>query len=313
MDQRTAIEPPGERSKLKTMAAAVAELCIDGSSIALGTYLDQKLPFAVAHECVRQGRRRLRFIGPLGGSLADQLVGAGVTTACAGAWQAAGIASANHAWRRATQVSELAVAEYTDMALSLALTAGAMGVPYLPQQPQGDSATLARSRHLHAYTAPVGGAELWAVEALVPDVAVIPVQRADVYGNSHTWGTHGLSVEAAHAAKRVMLVCEELVDEEWVRADPNRNVFPGLAVDAVVHEPWACHPSAVQGYYRHDHVFDGDYEKASATTAGLEAWLDRWVFGVQNRGEYIEQLGAARLEGLEVREHAYAPQVDYGY
>ena len=61
--------------------------------------------------------------------------------------------------------------------------------------------------------------------------------------------------EAAFASRRVIVVVEELVDESVIRADPNRTIIPGLAVDAVVVEPWGAHPSYAQGYYDRDNDF----------------------------------------------------------
>ena len=40
--------------------------------------------------------------------------------------------------------------------------------------------------------------------------------------------------EIAFAAKHVIVVVEEVVDESVIRADPNRTLIPGLIVDAVV-------------------------------------------------------------------------------
>ena len=62
-----------------------------------------------------------------------------------------------------------------------------------------------------AYAPPFGEESLVAVEAIRPDVAILPVQRADRYGNSHSWGAHGVSIEAAHAARHVILLAEEIV------------------------------------------------------------------------------------------------------
>jgi hypothetical protein len=37
------------------------------------------------------------------------------------------------------------------------------------------------------------------------------------------------------------------------------------------------------------------------------------VSGVADRAGYAKQLGAARVEELGVKQHAYAAQTDYGY
>ncbi len=80
-------------------------------------------------------------------------------------------------------------------------------------------------------------------------------QRADREGNAQIWGLLGCQKEAAFAADRVIVVVEELVDGDMIRRDPNRTVIPGIVVDAVVEEPFACHPSFAQGYYDRDNAF----------------------------------------------------------
>ena len=58
----------------------------------------------------------------------------------------------------------------------------------------------------------------------------------------------------------MIVVVEEVVDEEVIRADPNRTIIPGLIVDAVVVEPWGAHPSYVQGAYDRDNRFYLDWD-----------------------------------------------------
>jgi len=78
-----------------------------------------------------------------------------------------------------------------------------------------------------------------------------------------------------------------------------------------VHEPGRAHPSSVQGYYGRDHVFYGEYHTATKTAAGSEAWLDRWVHGVEGRERFIDLLGAERWRSLAVRGNRPAAPVNY--
>jgi len=48
----------------------------DGMSIALGTFMEQKIPFSAAHEIIRQQRSDLELVGPISDILFDQLIGA---------------------------------------------------------------------------------------------------------------------------------------------------------------------------------------------------------------------------------------------
>jgi glutaconate CoA-transferase subunit A len=148
------------------------------------------------------------------------------------------------------------------------------------------------------------------VPALRPDVAIVHAQRADVEGNTQVWGLLGVQKEVAFAAKKVVVVVEEIVEEAVIRSDPNRTLIPGLVVDAVVEQPWGAHPSYAQGYYDRDNDFYVAWDQTSRSPRALGAYLDEWVYGVTDRGEYVDKCRdlAHRLRP----EPQPAPSVDYG-
>jgi glutaconate CoA-transferase, subunit A len=154
---------------------------------------------------------------------------------------------------------------------------------------------------------------LWAVRALNPDVTIVHVQRADSEGNAHCWGNFGVMIEGVRAAKCVIVVAEEIVAPEVIASDPNRTVIPGFVVNAVVECAYGAHPSPVQGYYNRDNNFFREYHEQTKTKPESNAWLDRWVYGVPDRESYLDLLGTNRRAVLEVKQHAYAAQADYGY
>jgi glutaconate CoA-transferase subunit A len=117
--------------------------------------------------------------------------------------------------------------------------------------------------------------------------------------------------EAAFAARRVIVVVEEIVETDVIRSDPNRTVIPDLVVDAVVHEPYGAHPSYVQGYYDRDNEFYLRWYDITKEQASAESWLEEWVYGVENRAAYVEKMGAQVWERLAPGE-AMAGPVNYG-
>jgi glutaconate CoA-transferase subunit A len=121
----------------------------------------------------------------------------------------------------------------------------------------------------------------------------------------------GMQAEAAFAARRVIVVAEEIVDEAIIRADPNRTVIPGLIVDAVVHEPYGTHPSYAQGYYDRDTQFYLEWDSISRDHQTLLVWLDEWVYGLAGRAEYVKKMGAEVWDRLSSGE-AWSGQVNYG-
>jgi glutaconate CoA-transferase, subunit A len=142
-------------------------------------------------------------------------------------------------------------------------------------------------------------------------VAIVHVQRADAQGNAQIWGILGEQKEAAFAAERVILTAEEIVDAEVIRSDPNRTLIPGFIVDAVCEVPYAAHPSYTQGYYDRDNAFYLEWDEISKSPEAVQAYLEEWVYGVQDRAEYWEKLGPEARERLKISSRL-STAVDYG-
>jgi glutaconate CoA-transferase subunit A len=301
-------------SRLRSMRDAIAEFVPDGSSVAMGLQLEQMVPFAAGHEIIRQKKRGLTLIGPISDILFDQLIGAGCVEKIIAAWVGNVMMGSAYNFRRAVEQDEMKVFNMTNFAVALALQAGAMGVPFLPTKTALGSDTAKGNHFFYQIFSPFAPKEsLWAVRALNPDVAIAHVQRADSEGNAHCWGNFGVMIEGVRAAKRVIVVAEEIVAPEVIASDPNRTAIPGFLVNAVVECPYGAHPSPVQGYYNRDNDFFREYHEQTRTKADSDVWLDRWVDGVQDRKSYLDQLGTNRTKALEVKEHAYAAQADFGY
>jgi glutaconate CoA-transferase, subunit A len=301
-------------SKLHSMRDALAEFVPDGSSIAMGLQMEQMIPFAAGHEIIRQRKRNLTMIGPISDILFDQLIGAGCAEQIIAAWIGNVMMGSAYNFRRAIEEGGAKVFNMTNFAIALALQAGAMGVPFLPTKTALGSDTAKGNHFFYQIFSPFAPKEsLWAVRALNPDVTIIHVQRADTEGNAHCWGNFGVMIEGVRAAKRVIVVAEEISAPEVIASDPNRTVIPGFLVNAVVECPYGAHPSPVQGYYNRDNDFFREYHEQTKTKLASDAWLDRWVRNVPDHKSYLDQLGADRVGALEVKQHAYAAQADFGY
>jgi glutaconate CoA-transferase subunit A len=320
-------------SKLRTMREAIADLVPNGASVALGLQLEQMIPFAAGHEIIRQKRRGLTLIGPISDILFDQLIGAGCVEKIIAAWVGNVMMGSAYNFRRAVEQDGMKVVNMTNFTVALALQAGAMGVPFMPTRTALGS-DVARENEFFAemespFAVPVGEAtprpdgrgrpsprehgKLHAVRALNPDVTIVHVQRADRDGNAHCWGNFGVMIDAVRAAKRVIVVAEEIVEPEVIASDPNRTVIPGFLVNAVVECRYGAHPSPVQGCYKRDDAFFRQYHEQTKTKQDSNAWLERWVYSVADRRAYMNQLGGCRVDELGVKQHAYAAQADFGY
>ncbi len=301
--------------KLRSLQDAIAHEVGAGMSIAMGCALESLIPFAASHELIRQGLQNLTLIGPISDMQFDQLIGAGCVKKIVASWVGNVAAGLGHNYRRAAEGGiphPIEIEEHSNFTIGLALQAAAMGLPYLPTRTILGS-DFAKAEHFHHLRCPFSGEKLLAVRALVPDLAILHVQRADREGNAHVWGNFGVMREAALAAKKVILTCEEIVDHEVILGDPNRTVIPGFVVSSVVHEPFASFPSPTQGYARRDDDFYFEYHRAGRTREGFQVWLREWVLGVKNHREFLDRLGAERVEKLKPQEPAFAPSVNFGY
>ncbi|HWX55693.1 MAG TPA: CoA-transferase [Verrucomicrobiae bacterium] len=308
-------------NKLVSLREAITEHVPDGAAVALGLQMEQMIPFAAGHEIIRQKKRDLRLIGPISDILFDQLIGAGCVKDVVAAWVGNVMMGSAYNFRRATEQEnpgtpgeKLKVFDMTNFSLALALQAGAMGVAFLPTRTAMGSDVPKGNHFFYQIISPFEPKEpLLAVRAIQPDVAIIHVQRADKNGNAHCWGNFGVLLEGMRAAKRVIVCAEEIVNEEVIASDPNRTVIPGFLVTAVVECAFGAHPSPVQGYYKRDDEYFKQYHEQSKTPADFAAWAARWINGVADREQYVQQLGPARVGELGVKQHAYSAATDYGY
>jgi glutaconate CoA-transferase subunit A len=197
----------------------------------------------------------------------------------------------------------ITVRDHSNLSIGLALLAGALGSPYIPTASLLGTDLARANGTFREATSPFDGSNVLLIPAIEPDVTVLAVQRSDEDGNAQLWGPWGVSQEAALAAKRVIVVADELVDRAVVRADPNRTIVPAFKVAAVVVQPGACHPSPLQDRYDRDHGFFHEYHRATRTAEGFDAWVREWVTDLPDHDAYLAKLGD-RWEALRATETA---------
>lgn len=301
--------------KIKSLHEAIATDVQDGISVAMGCGLESLIPFAASYEIIRQRKRNLTLIAPISDIQFDQLIGAGCVEKIITSWVGNVAAGLGHNYRRAAEAGiprPIEIEEHSNFTIGLGLQAAASGLPFLPTKTVKGS-DFANGEQFKRVNCPFTGEELLAVRAIRPDVAVLHVQRADKEGNAHLWGNFGVTREAALAAKKVILTCEEIVDHEVIVSDPNRTVIPGFVVSSVVHEPLGSHPSPTQGYSRRDDDFYFEYHKATRTREGFEQWLQKYVLGVKDHRAFLNLLGSERIAKLKPQGDLFAPAVSFNY
>jgi len=300
-------------SKLLTLSEAISRFVHDGRSLAMGLSLESLIPFAAAHEIIRQNKRNLTLIGPISDILFDQLIGAGCVSRLRAAWVGNVITGSCYNFRRGIEAGQLAIEDHSNLTVAMGLKAGAMGVSFMPVRTALGSDLFRTNAGLKTIACPFTGDRLTAVAAIAPDVAIVHVQKSDESGNAHAWGNLGVTREACLASRHVILTAEEIVPADIISRDPNRVVTPGFRVSAVVHWPWGGHPSPVPGHYNRDHQAFIDYRNQSKTSQKFADWQNRWVNAVHSPEDYRKILGPDRVQRLAIKHHDWSEAVDYGY
>ena len=301
--------------KLRSLHDAIAQDVDDGNSIAMGCGLESLIPFAASYEIIRQRKKSLTLIAPISDMQFDQLIGAGCVKKVIASWVGNVAAGLGHNYRRAAESGiphPIQIEEHSNFTIGLGLQAAATGLPFLPTKSIRGS-DISRGPQFGSVKCPFTGDELLAVKAISPDLAILHVQRADREGNAHAWGNFGVMKEAALAAKKVILTCEEVVEHDVILSDPNRTLVPGFVVSSVVHQPFGSHPSPAQGYARRDDQFYFEYHKETRSRDGFEKWLQTWVLSIADHREFLDRLGKDRLNGLVPQENLFAAPASFSY
>jgi len=299
--------------KLMTMREAIATYVEDGMTVALEGF-SHLIPFAAAHEIIRQGRRELTLCRMTPDIISDQLIAADCVSKLVASFFASGSAGSLYEIRRRIENHDpvaLEVEEYSHYGMVCRYQAGAAGLPFFPLRSYAGSDLPKINPNIRLVDDPFGGGSVYVVPPLNPDVTIIHAQRADRSGNVQIWGIAGVQQEAVYAAKKAIVVVEEIVDDDVIRSDPSRTLVPSHAVDAVVLCPRGAHPSYAQGYYDRDCAFYRRWTAISKDPQQLRTWLKEWVLTTTDHAEYLEKLGEDYWADLEVAPRP-SGTVDYG-
>ncbi len=302
------------RNKLASMKEAVADAVKPGSSVVIDGFT-HLICFAAGHEIIRQGIKDLTGIRLTPDLVFDQMIEAGCLKRLVFSWAGNPGVGSLHALRRRSQKDSkerLELEEYSHFGMVCRFLAGSSGLPFWTLKNYegtniGDANTLIRS-----VTCPYTGEKLATVPAVNPDVTILHCQRADREGNAQVWGLMGTQKEAAFAAKRVIVVAEEIVETSALRRDPNRTLIPSIIVDHVVHEPWGAHPSYVQGFYDRDNDFYVKWEEISKSTDTYRTYLEDFVMGVKDRAGYVKKMSGPNWDRLAAKARM-SEGVNYGF
>lgn len=282
--------------KLMTEREAVERFVHDGDYLGFELYGTVRCPMSLAREIVRQGKKRLRLAGQ-GLNELDLLIAAGLVEKLDLTYIGYEVHGLSNILRRAAEGGKLKIVEWSNAAMAWRFKAAAMGVPFIPVRSMLGTDTFKYSA-AKAVRCPFTELKLTLLPALILDVGIIHVHRADRYGNCQIDGISGFALEMARASKRLIISAEEIIDTEEIRRYPDRTVIPYFLVDAVVHAPFGSHPGDMAYMYDRDREHLRKFLEASKTEEGTRAYLDEYVYGVKDHQGYLRLIGEKRLEEL---------------
>jgi glutaconate CoA-transferase subunit A len=278
-------------AEIMSLADAVAANVGDGDVVAMEGFT-HLIPFAAAHEVIRQDRRRLTVVRMTPDLVYDQLIGMGCVAKMIFSWGGNPGVGSLHRFRDAVEngwPGPLAIEEHSHAAMAMAYEAGAAGMPFAVLRGYRGSDLRHVNPMIREIVCPYTDERFATVPSVRPDVAIIHAQRADRAGNVLIEGILGVQKEAVLAARRSIVTVEEIVDR--LEAHVNATVLPAWTVTAVAPVPGGAFPSYAQGYYARSNGFYKAWDAIARDRDTFLAWMQEnvlertpEVFAVHRRG-----------------------------
>jgi len=285
--------------KTTTVKDVVKNFIPDGTYIAIGGFGGVRIPTAILHEIVRQGKKRLGLSGHTA-THDFQILSAGKCfDRCDVAYivglEARGV-SKNA--RRYMEGGNVKVSEWTNAGMAWRLKAAMLGVPFLIGRQSLGADSLPHSAS-YVIECPYTKKKFATFPALYPDVAIIHVHEADIYGNAVIRGVSTADEDLARASKHVIITCERLISTEEFRNNPEKVMIPYFCVDAVVEVPYGSYPGNMPHEYFSDEEHIMEWLTVEKDEEAFKEFLQEYIYGVNDFNEYIEKCGGKkRMEEL---------------
>jgi glutaconate CoA-transferase subunit A len=290
-------------NKLMSVKEAVTRFIHDGDYLGLGGFGTVRISTAICHEILRQGRKNLGFSGHTATHDFEILSAGACIDRCDVAYIVGlEVRGLSPQARRFMESGAVEVTEWSNASLHWRYKAATMGVPFLPARVNLGTDTFKYSAG-KVIECPFTGDKLMAVPALFPDVGVIHVHRADVYGNAQIDGITIADWELARASKHLIITAERIVETEEIRAKPELTQIPYWLTDAVCHVPYGSYPGNMPYEYYFDEDHFQEWLAAERDEETFPDFLQKYIFGTEDFAEYLELVGGeARMAELRAEE-----------
>jgi len=283
--------------------SAIERFMKDKQYIGIELYGTVRAPMSLTREIIRQGFKELRCAGQ-GVFESELLAAANAVKKLDWTYIGFEVYGLSNSARRAVEggyVDE--VVEWSNAALAWRFKAAAMGVPFLPTRVMLGTDTYKYSA-AKTVECPFTGMAIGLLPALILDVGLIHVHRADKYGNCQIDGISGFAPEMARASKRLIISTEKIIDTDEIRKAPDRTIIPYYLVDAVVEAPFGSHPGEMSGQYVRDEEHIRNYAEMSKNAEGVKDYIQKWIYNIDNHVEYLKMVGSDKLNSLVLNDGA---------
>ncbi|MEN6437679.1 MAG: CoA transferase [Syntrophobacter sp.] len=295
-------KPKGLVDKRTTLKEAVAKYVKDDICLGIGGFVNTRPPVAIIHEIIRKGAKNLSLAFQSNSICPELLAGAMLLypdhlsiKRVELAWWGYEVIGIAPLFRHLCANSMVELDDYTNYGMAARFKAAAMGIEFLPVRDHGgaDLELVNRGKMIQS---PFSGKNTYLVPACYPDLGILNVTAADMYGNCRIFGAHCTCPEIAMAAGHTLVTAEQILANENIRSYPNLTEIPYTAVDAVVEQRFASYPGASYGNYWFDmeHILmfrsaSEEFRKSGKPDA-LKKYYDEFIFGCETHDDFLAKL-----------------------
>jgi acyl CoA:acetate/3-ketoacid CoA transferase alpha subunit/acyl CoA:acetate/3-ketoacid CoA transferase beta subunit len=211
--------------------------------------------------------------------------------------------------QKALESGEIDLENWSLCSLQQRLMAGAFGFPFIPTRSVAGSGIA--SDHAGSFKEiedPFdSGVTAGIVRSLNPDISIVHGCAGDEEGNIILSAPYGDDLWGPLASTGgVIATVEKIVSSDYIKKYAALVRIPGYLVRSISVAPLGAHPFSltnpgIEGFepYEKDNEFLNVLHEASANRETLNQWIELWVTGCVDHGDYLNKIGKKRLSALK--------------
>jgi len=319
--------------KIITLQEAVG-LISDGDCLAFSGFTIWRRPVAMCYEILRQGKKDLHLFEVQGGFHSEVLIGGGAVKLWEGSWLAQEILGKTGVnMSRKQSEKKVIVDDYSHGHAVGRIMAGSIGVPFFPTAlamgtdilnpafdgfanaglRDGSHPKIAKEKYTIVKDPFYDMGELLLMPAINPNWGLVYAPMVGTEGTVRVLAQSYNDQDVIKACDKVIVICEEIVPDEFLRREPTQNIASGYEIDYIVVCPWAAHPTGSQYYYDTDADFLRGFNASTKKQDAFDKFAEEYIYGVEDHYEYLDKLGVKRLETLRASQATgYSSRVKRG-